>query len=105
MRRAIWILWPSFLVGGVAEAVFFTLIDPGELHVLGNPVELSRTAVYTLGFFMFWLYAAASSALTCFLQRNADEINTLCPLQPTERPPGCPKACMVESPSPRPGNH
>ncbi len=77
MKRAMWILWPSFLVGGVAEAVFFTLFDPMDMHMFGHGVELSRTAVYTLGFFMFWACAAASSALTCFLQRNAEEVNHL----------------------------
>ena len=98
MKRAIWILWPSFLVGGAAEAVFFTLFDPMDLHVLGNPIDWSRTAVYTLGFFIFWFFAAASSALTCFLQRNAEDVNRLCPLQPSERPPGCPKAELVQNP-------
>ncbi|MEQ1773403.1 MAG: hypothetical protein ABL891_06415 [Burkholderiales bacterium] len=92
MRRAIWILWPSFLVGGIAEAIFFTLFDPMDMHVLGNAIDWSRTAVYTLGFFVFWSFSAASSALTCFLQRNADDVNQLCPLQPSDRPLGCPKA-------------
>lgn len=73
MKRAMWILWPSFLAGGVAAMVFFTLFDPADLHVFGNPVDLSRTAVYTLGFFMFWLFAAASSALTCFLMQTSGE--------------------------------
>ena len=91
MKRAMWILWPSFLVGGAAEAVFFTLFDPMDLHLFGNTIDLSRTAVYTLGFFMFWFFAAASSALTCFLQRNAEDVNRLCPLQRSERPAGCPK--------------
>jgi len=75
LKRLIWILWPSFIVGGIGEVVFFTLIDPQELYLLGQPVEWSRTAVYSVGFFMFWALAAASSALTCFLQRGADEIN------------------------------
>ena len=101
MKRAILILWPSFLIGGAAEAVFFTLFDPMELHVLGQPIAWSRTAVYTLGFFIFWFFAAASSALTCFLQRNAEDINRLCPLQPSARPQGCPKAEPVKSPAPR----
>lgn len=92
MKLAIWILWPSFVVGGLAEAVFFTLFDPHDLHLFGNPVELSRIAVYTLGFFAFWAFAACSSAFTCFLQRSAVDLNRLCPLEPTERPPGCPKA-------------
>ena len=73
-----------------------------SLHVLGNAVDLSRTAVYTLGFFMFWFFAAASSALTCFLQRDAGAINGLCPLQPGDRPAGCPTAGLAEKVSPRP---
>jgi len=74
-KRLMWILWPSFLVGGVAEAVFFTLIDPQELYLLGEPVHWSPTAVYSVGFLLFWLVAAASSALTSFLQRTAGEVN------------------------------
>lgn len=70
-----WVLWPSFIVGGVAEAVFFTLIDPQELYLLGEPVHWSPTAVYSAGFFLFWLVAAASSAFTCFLQRSATDVN------------------------------
>lgn len=91
MKKAIWILWPSFIVGGVAEALFFTLFDPMDLHVFGEPVAASRTAAYTMGFFLFWAFAAASSGFTCFLQRSAVDINRLCPLQPPDRPVGCPK--------------
>jgi len=46
--------------------------------------------VYSIGFFLCWGFAAASSAFTCFLQRSADEVNR-CPLPVVERPPGCPK--------------
>ena len=74
-RKLIWILWPSFIVAGAAEAVFFTFFDPGELIVFGEPVGLGRTAVYSIGFFAFWAATAASSALTCFLQKSAAEIN------------------------------
>jgi hypothetical protein len=70
-----WILWPSFLVSAVAEGMFFTLFDPMDLHLFGNPLDLSRTAVYTLGFFVFWSFAAASSALTCFLQRGTEDVH------------------------------
>lgn len=83
MRRAMNILWPSFLAAGMAEVAFFTLFDPQDF-------ELGRLAAYSVGFFGFWAIAAASSALTCFLQRGADEVNR-CPLVPTERPAGCPK--------------
>ena len=74
-KRLMWILWPSFIVGGIAEGVFFTLIDPQELYLVGEPVHWSKTAVYSVGFFLFWIVAAASSAFTCFLQRPAAEIN------------------------------
>jgi hypothetical protein len=74
-KRLMWILWPSFIVGGIAEGVFFTLIDPQELYLLGEPVHWSATAVYSVGFFMFWMVAAASSAFTCFLQRSAADVN------------------------------
>ena len=36
----------------------------------GAPLELSRPAVYTIGFFAFWVLGAASSALTVFLERS-----------------------------------
>jgi hypothetical protein len=91
MMRPIWILWPSFVVAGIAEAVFFTLFDPADLHIFGEPLTDSRTAVYTMGFLVFWFFAAASSAFTCFLQRSAAEVNRMCPLEPEGRPPGCPK--------------
>ena len=90
MRKAMWVLWPSFIVGGVAETVFFTFFDPMELHLFGEPAGMSRLAVYSGGFFLFWAFAAASSAFTCFLQRTADEINR-CPLPSPRRPDGCPK--------------
>ena len=46
--------------------------------------------IYSVGFFVFWLMGAASSYLTCFLQRSPWEVNR-CPLPATERPEGCPK--------------
>lgn len=75
MKTAIWVLWPSFIVGGVGEVLFFTLFDPKELYLFGEPSNLSRLAVYSIGFFLCWAFAAASSALTCFLQRTSREVN------------------------------
>lgn len=91
MKKLIWmrILWPSFLVGGAAETVFFTLFDPMDLTRFGEPATWSRTATYSVGFFLFWAFAAASSWLTLYLQRSAEEVNG-CPLPESARPPGCP---------------
>ena len=75
MKRAIWILWPSFIVGGIGEVLFFTVFDTQELYLFGEPSTLSRMGVYTIGFFLCWAFAAASSALTCYLRRRAEEVN------------------------------
>ncbi len=75
MLKWIQVLWPSFLVAAVAEAVFFTVIDPQELYLFGQPVHYSPLATYSIGFLGFWLVCAASSLSTIFLQRSADELN------------------------------
>jgi hypothetical protein len=75
MNRLILVLWPSFLAAGVAEIVFFTLIDPQELYLLGEPVHFSSIATYSLGFLGFWLICALSSFATLFFQRPGSEIN------------------------------
>jgi hypothetical protein len=89
-QRLMWVIWPAFLVAGVATAVFFAAFDPSDLHFFGTPLELSRSAAYTAGFFGFWMLGAASSAVTVFLERSPWEINR-CPIEPTARPEGCPK--------------
>lgn len=73
MKNAILVLWPSFIVGGLGEVVFFTVFDPRELYLFGEQTHLSRLAVYSIGFFLCWAFAAASSAFTVFLVRTAKE--------------------------------
>src|SRR5512139_287050 len=90
LKRLITILWPSFLIAGAADVLFFTLFDPMQFLYQEEPVFVSRLAAYTVGFFLFWLMGIGSSALTCYFQRSADDINR-CPLVPSARPEGCPK--------------
>lgn len=75
MKRLTWILWPSFVVAGIAEVLFFTLIDPQQLYLFGEPVDWSRMTIYSLGFFALWATCAGSSLLTCFIQRDAAQVN------------------------------
>jgi len=89
-HRIGWVLWPAFLVACVAELVFFSLVDPTDLHLFGVPIELDRMTIYTLGFFAFWILGSVSSGLTVFLARSPFEVNR-CTLAATERPEGCPK--------------
>jgi hypothetical protein len=75
MNRIFFILWPAFIAAGLAEVAFFTLIDPQELYLFGEPVHYSKTATYSLGFLGFWAACIASSTMTYFLQRPAAEVN------------------------------
>lgn len=77
MMKLIQVLWPSFLVAGLAEIAFFTLVSPKELYLFGDLVSFSALATYSIGFLGFWLVCAASSFLTLFFQRTSKEINNL----------------------------
>jgi hypothetical protein len=89
-QRLIWILWPGFVAAIPAVGIVFTFVDPSDLHLFGEPLELTRLGAYSLGFLLFWALGSASSALTCLLQRSPFEVNR-CPLPPDGRPEGCPK--------------
>jgi hypothetical protein len=67
MKHIIWVLWPAFIAAGIAEIVFFTLIDPQQLFLFGQPIALSAIATYSFGFLMFWLICTGSSLMTWFM--------------------------------------
>ncbi len=75
MGALYFILWPSFLVAGLAEIAFFTIIDPKDLYLFGQAVHFSALATYSMGFLAFWAICAASSYATCFFQRSGASIN------------------------------
>jgi hypothetical protein len=89
-QRIMWIMWPAFLVAGLLEILVFAMVDPQDLHWFGQPVDLSRQGVYTLAFFAFWAIAMLASGLTTLLSMSPFEVNR-CPLEPNQRPAGCPK--------------
>jgi len=65
-RSLMWILWPSFLIAAATSATVFALIDPLDIAIFGT-IHLSRQQMYGGGFFLFWLMAALSSALSLFM--------------------------------------
>lgn len=77
MWQAKWmaIAWPAFLAAGLLEILVFAVFDPQDLHWNGEPLALSRQAIYTLAFFVFWGVTSASSTLTALLDMSADEVN------------------------------
>jgi len=75
-QRALTILWPAFLMAGVLEMLVFVVVDPSDLRWFGGEaLELSRQAVYTVTFLIFWGVIATAGALTALLSAGADEIN------------------------------
>jgi len=89
-QRLMWIMWPAFLVAEMLEMVVFAFVDPSDLHWFGSPLAISREAVYTLAFFVFWVAAMIASALTALLTMSPFEVNR-CPLPVDERPSDCAK--------------
>ena len=75
IRRLAWILWPSFLLACVVEMLVFALVDPSDVHWRGEPLPLSRQGLYTASFFVFWVLAMGSSALTVLLAMSRREVN------------------------------
>jgi hypothetical protein len=66
-RLLIWIMWPSFLVAGLAEGLLFSVVHPSELLFFGHQMDISDEGIYTLGFFVIWMFCAFSSALTAYI--------------------------------------
>lgn len=73
--RVMTILWPSFVMAGVADGLVFSVVDPADLHWFGQvPIEASAQAVYTLAFLAFWAVIATSGAVTALLWIDPDAI-------------------------------
>lgn len=73
VERVLLVLWPSFVMAAVLEALVFVVVDPEGLAWFGGPpVELSRQAVYTISFFIFWAVIAAAGGVSAMLARCQD---------------------------------
>ena len=67
-RFAMAVAWPSFLMAGVLEALVFAVVDPSDLSWFGSErFELSRQAIYTLSFLLFWGLLGLSTSLSVLL--------------------------------------
>lgn len=95
MKHVIWVFWPAFIAAGIAETLFFTMIDPAQLYLFGQQVQWSPMATYSTGFLLFWLVCVCSSLMTYSmmpevakeaLRRAANEREDLA--RPKRREPG-----------------
>ena len=57
-------------MAGVLETMVFAVVDPSTMHWFGaEPIEWSRTAVYSVTFLIFfWGVIATSAAVTALLE-------------------------------------
>lgn len=70
--RALSVLWPSFVTAGVLEMLVFAVIDPQALIAPAEgAVQLSRQAVYSLTFFVFWGVISIGGWVTAILAQEA----------------------------------
>lgn len=72
-RLFIWIMWPSFLVSILAEGLLFSIVHPSELLFFGHHPNISDEGVYTIGFFIIWIFCSFSSALTAYILPGISE--------------------------------
>ncbi len=74
VERVMLVLWPAFFMAGVLEALVFVVVDPEALTWFGGPpVELSRQAVYTISFLIFWAVIAAAGGVSAVLASRPEE--------------------------------
>jgi hypothetical protein len=65
-QQMISILWPSFITAILASGAFFSAFDPRDLLPFDLDIEVSPLAAYSIGFFLFWIISAISSAGTLY---------------------------------------
>jgi hypothetical protein len=72
VQRVVAILWPSFIVAGIATVLFTTAFDPAVIFI---DYDISRLGGYTISFFLFWLFGAITAAATCYFLKPCESIN------------------------------
>lgn len=66
VQRVIAILWPSFVTAGIATILLTTAFDPEIIFV---DYDVTRLGVYSMTFFVFWLFGSITAMTTCFFLR------------------------------------
>lgn len=69
------VLWPSFIIAGITNSIFWVFVDPHNFGELLNYPGLTRISAYSIGFIVLWAAMALSSYLTQLFCKPCDEIN------------------------------
>jgi hypothetical protein len=77
LQAAAAIGWSSFLAASLGTMLAFAALDPQVIIDSMDPGEpnaapwwLTRTGIYTLGFFLLWLVAVVAGVLTAVLTQS-----------------------------------
>jgi hypothetical protein len=71
IQRVVAILWPAFIMAGIATVLFTTAFDPAVIFI---DYDISRLGIYTICFFLFWFFGALTAAATCFFLKPCQAI-------------------------------
>ena len=66
VQKFIAVLWPSFLIAGLETIIFFTIFDPLNVFI---DYDVSRLGAYSIGFFLFWVFAILPCILTLYFAK------------------------------------
>jgi len=72
IQRIVAVLWPAFIMAGIATIIFTTAFDPSVLFV---ELDISRLGFYTITFFVFWIFGISTAAATCYFLKPCEAIN------------------------------
>lgn len=72
IQRIIAVLWPAFIMAGIATVLFTTAFDPAVIFI---DYDISRLGSYTITFFLFWAFGTATAAATCYFLKPCEAIN------------------------------
>ena len=72
IQRIVAVLWPAFIMAGIATVLFTTAFDPAIIFI---EHDISRLGCYTITFFLFWAFGAETAAATCYYLKPCEAIN------------------------------
>ncbi len=72
IQRVIAILWPSFIMAGIATVLFTAAFDPAVIFI---DYDISRIGSYSVFFFLFWLFGAITATATCYFLKPCEALN------------------------------
>ncbi len=72
IQRVIAVLWPAFIMAGIATIIFTSAFDPSVIFV---EHDISRLGFYTITFFVFWIFGISTAAATCYFLKPCEAMN------------------------------